>query len=137
MLNSTIDIGAFEYDWGVRWATKLGRRITIDDMPPGAELVGNRLAFAEGTVLMTWEKGAINAPYIYNVRVTGNGTLTVSVNGETASSYTAADGAQELRFTSDLAANALPFVYVPGDGDTGGAELYGFSHTVGFTISFR
>ena len=138
VLNSTIDIGAYEYDWGVPWAKALGsRRLTIDDMPSGAALVGNRLAFAEGTVLMTWEKGTTNAPYIYNVRVTGNGTLTVTVNGETAGSYTAADGAQELRFTSDLAANALQFVYVPGDGDTGGAELYGFSHTVGFTISFR
>ena len=138
VLNSTIDIGAYEYDWGVPWAKALGsRRLTIDDMPSGAALVGNRLAFAEGTVLMTWEKGTTNAPYIYNVRVTGNGTLTVTVNGETAGSYTAADGAQELRFTSDLAANALQFVYVSGDGDTGGAELYGFSHTSGFTISFR
>ena len=138
ILNSTIDIGAFEYDWGVPWAKALGsRRLTIDDMPSGAALVGNRLAIAEGAVLMTWEKGTTNAPYIYNVRVTGSGTLTVTVNGEVVGMYTAANGAQELRFTSDLVANALQFVYVSGDGDTGGAELYGFSHTCGLTILLR
>ena len=138
ILNSTIDIGAFEYDWGVPWAKALGsRRLTIDDMPSGAALVGNRLAIAEGAVLMTWEKGTTNAPYIYNVRVTGSGTLTVTVNGEVVGMYTAANGAQELRFTSDLVANALQFVYVSGDGDTGGAELYGFSHTSGLIILLR
>ena len=137
VLNSTIDIGAYEYDWGVPWAKTLGRRITITDMPSNAALSGERLTFADGTVSMTWEKGQINAPYIYNVRVTGSGTLTVTVNGEVVGMYTAANGAQELRFTSDLVANALQFVYVSGDGDTGGAELYGFSHTSGLTILLR
>lgn len=138
VLNSTIDIGAFEYDWGVPWAKALGsRRLTIDDMPSNAALSGERLTFADGTVSMTWEKGQINAPYIYNVRVTGSGTLTVTVNGEVVGMYTAANGAQEFRFTSDLVANALQFVYVSGDGDTGGAELYGFSHTSGLTILLR
>ena len=137
ILNSTIDIGAYEYDWGVPWAKTLGRRITITDMPSNAALSGERLTFADGTVSMTWEKGQINAPYIYNVRVTGSGTLTVTVNGEVVGMYTAANGAQELRFTSDLVANALQFVYVSGDGDMGGAELYGFSHTSGLTILLR
>jgi hypothetical protein len=137
VLNSTIDIGAYEYDWGVPWAKTLGRRITITDMPSNAALSGERLTFADGTVSMTWEKGQINAPYIYNVRVTGSGTLTVTVNGEVVGMYTAANGAQELRFTSDLVVNALQFVYVSGDGDTGGAELYGFSHTSGLTILLR
>ena len=137
VLNSTIDIGAFEYDWGVPWAKTLGnRRLTIDDMPSDAALAGNRLTFADGTVSMTWEKGRSNAPYIYNVRVIGNGTLTVTVNGEAVGSYTSADGARELRFASALAANALQFAYVPGDGDTGGAELYGFNHS-NWYISFR
>lgn len=137
VLNSTIDIGAYEYDWGVPWAKTLGRRITITDMPSNAALSGERLTFADGTVSMTWEKGQINAPYIYNVRVTGSGTLTVTVNGEVVGMYTAANGAQELRFTSDLVANALQFVYVSGDGDTGGAELYGFSHISGLIILLR
>lgn len=137
VLKSAVDIGAYEYDWGVPWAKTLGRRITITDMPSNAALSGERLTFADGTVSMTWEKGQINAPYIYNVRVTGSGTLTVTVNGEVVGMYTAANGAQELRFTSDLVANALQFVYVSGDGDTGGAELYGFSHTSGLIILLR
>ena len=138
VLNSTIDIGAFEYDWGVPWAKALGgKKLAIDDMPGDAALVGDRLTFADGTISMTWEKGRINAPYIYNVRVTGNGTLTVTVNGETVGTYTAADGAKELRFTSELASNAIQFAYAPGDGDVGGAELYGFNHSGGLVISFR
>ena len=137
VLNSVIDIGAFEYDWGTSWAKNLGRRITIDDMPSDAVLVGNRLTFADGAVSMTWERGRINAPYIYNVRVTGNGTLTVMVNGDTVGTYTSLDGAKELRFESALAANTLQFAYAPGAGDVGGAELFGFLHSDGFIISFH
>ena len=137
VLNSTIDIGAFEYDWGVPWAKALGKCVTIDDMPSDAGLVDGRLAFSEGAVLMTWEKGASNAPYTCNVCVTGNGTLTVMVNGETVGSYTQADGAMELRFRSELDANQLRFDYVPGANDDGGAELYGFSHTRGLAIVIR
>ena len=137
VLNSAVDIGAYEYDWGVPWAKTLGRRITITDMPSNAALSGERLTFADGTVSMTWEKGQINAPYIYNVRVTGSGTLTVTVNGEVVGMYTAANGAQELRFVSDLAANVLGFEYAAVENDVGGVELYGFLHVNGTVISFR
>ena len=135
VLNSVIDIGAFEYDWGAPWAKKLGRRITIDDMPSDAALVGDRLSFSNGEILMTWERGAPNVPYVYNVRVTGNGMLTVTVNGEVVGTYTSANGAQELRFISELEANVLQFAYAPGAGDTGGAELFGFLHSNGLIIS--
>ena len=135
VLNGRIDIGAFEYDWGVPWSNKLGRRITIDDMPSDAALVGDRLSFSNGEILMTWEKGTSDVPYIYNVRVTGNGALTVTVNGEVVGTYTSTDGAQVLRFDSELAANALRFAYAPGAGDTGGAELFGFRHSNGLIIS--
>lgn len=138
VLNSAIDIGSFEYDWGVSWAKTLGgKKLVIDDMPSDAALAGDRLTFADGTVSMTWEKGSSNAPYSYNIRVTGNGTLTVMVNGETVGTYTSATGAQELRFISEFEANALQFTYAPGDGDTGGAELFGFLHTNGFVISLH
>ena len=86
---------------------------------------------------MTWEKGSSHAPYSYNIRVTGNGTLTVTMNGETVGAYTSADGAQELRFISERLMNELQFAYTPGAGDTGGAELYGFLHANGFSISIR
>ena len=138
VLNGTIDVGAYEFNWGIPWGRAIGsKRLVIDDMPSGAAPSGGKLVFADGTVSMTWEKGQINAPYIYSVRVTGNGTLTVTVNGTVIGAYAATDGAKDLRFTSDLASNALQFTYVPGDGDTGGAELYGFTHVMGTIISFR
>ena len=34
-------------------------------------------------------------------------------------------------------ARTLQFAYEPGAGDTGGAELYGFLHANGFSISIR
>lgn len=138
ILNGTIDIGAYEYDWGVPWAKSIcEKRLVIDDMPSNATLVGERLTFTDGTVSMAWEKGRSTAPYSFNVCVTGNGTLTVTVNGAVVGAYTVADGAKELRFTSELESNVLQFAYTSGDGDTGGAELYGFSHANGLIISFR
>ena len=138
VLNNAIDIGAFEYDWGVPWAKTLcAKRLVINDMPSNATLVGDRLTFTDGTVSMTWEKGPGKAPYGFTVRVTGTGTLTVTANGAVVGAYTAAEGAKELRVTSELASNALQFAYVPGHGDVGGAELYGFSHAGGFILTFR
>jgi len=65
-----------------------------------------------------------------------DGTLVVTVNG-TTTRYTSADGAQRLRFDSDLARNALSFEYVPGTDDDGGAELDGFRRLVGLSVIVR
>ena len=86
---------------------------------------------------MAWAKGNGNAPYRFTANVTGNGTLTVTANGSVLGTYTSADGAQALRFSSTLASSALSFSYEPGDDDTGGVELSGFSNVVGTVISFR
>lgn len=138
VLNGTIDIGAYEYDWGVPWGRTIGgKKLVVYDMPSDAVLSNGKLVFSDGAVLMTWAKGQVEARYSCIVRVTGNGSLSVMVNGETVGTYTSADGAQEIRFESDLATNALEFGYTPGDGDTGGAELYGFTHSNGLVISFR
>ena len=138
VLNSTIDIGAYEYDWSVPWGRAIGgKNLVVDDMPGDATLSDGRLAFSDGTVLMRWAKGSGNMRYYFRVRVTGNGTLVVKVNGEVVGTYTSADGAREIRFESGLATNALEFAYAPGDGDTGGAELFGFVHFKGLIIYFR
>ena len=70
-------------------------------------------------------------------QVTGNGTLTVSVDGETIRTLTATDGAVALRLRTAAATTGWAFEYVPGENDTGGALLSDFSRQIGMTMNFR
>ncbi len=139
VLNSTIDIGAYEYDWGVPWGEAIGnRRLVIDDMPGDASLSGgNALVFGGSAVpvAMTWDSGNNDAAYAFTAQVTGAGTLTVTANGEPVATLTAANGSQALSFTSALDSNALLFAY---DGaETDGVTLSAFSHQAPFVMVFR
>lgn len=136
VLNSTIDIGAYEYDWGVPWGSAIGgRRLVIDDMPSDATLPGgNTLVFggqvspvtASVPVTMTWTGNGNGASYNFTATVTGAGTLTVSANGTILAAVAAADGAKALKFSSALALNSLVFAY---DGaEPNGVALSGFSN---------
>ena len=137
VLNSTVDIGAFEYDWGVPWGEALGgKHLTITDMPSDASFADGALFFSGGTVEMAWTGGG-GALYEFGREVTGSGTLEAAANGETVGTFTAADGMASARFKSKLASNVLSFTYVPGENDVGGARLYAFSHEAGLTIILR
>jgi hypothetical protein len=57
------------------------------------------------------------------VNVTGNGRLDVVSDGTVLASYTLADGAQTFVRKSVNDMDAYSFVYVPGDSDTGCAEI--------------
>ena len=68
------------------------------------------------------------------VAVTGGGTLTVTLNGETFGTYTAADGAKEFVVpTTGQAAFGFRFAF---DGE-GSADLYGFSARLGSVFTLR
>lgn len=126
--NAKVDAGCYEYDWRGDYAKALGGRIVVDEVSAEATLDGKVLRLPAGKVVVDWP--ARGTQYECNVKVTGTGTLTVTVNG-VATTYTAADGAQKLAFDSELAQNALSFVYTPGEDDTGWAELSGFRRNVG------
>ncbi len=145
ILNSTIDIGAFEYDWGKPWGNAIGgRRLAIDDMPSDAALGadGKSLVFgapaigeAGVPVAMTWTGNGNGAAYDFTATVTGAGTLVVTANGEEIATITAADGAKALKFTSELASNSLLFAY---DGaEANGVTLSGFSNQAPFVLMVR
>ena len=129
VLNSTIDIGAYEYDWGVPWGAALGgKRLVIGDMPSDAALSGGALVFggSDVPVVMSWDRGGNDAPFTFTAQVTGTGTLTATANGEVVWTLAASDGARTLSFASALALNALEFSY---DGDDASAvALSAFSH---------
>ncbi len=145
ILNSTIDIGAFEYDWGRPWGNAIGgRRLAIDDMPSDAALGadGKSLVFgapaigeAGVPVAMSWTGNGNGASYDFTATVTGAGTLVVTANGAEIATLTAADGAKALKFTSALASNSLLFAYDGPEAD--GVTLSGFSNQAPFVLMVR
>ena len=138
VLNSAIDIGACEFDWGTSWGKALGgRRLVVTDMPSDASFSNGALAFGDGVVEAVWTGGKASARYAFTAAVGGTGTLTVTVNGEVVGTVSASDGARSFMFESDLASNALSFVYEPGAGDEGGATLFGFSRSTGACIFIK
>ena len=138
-LNRAVDIGAFEYDWGVPWGEAVcGPRLRFTDIPPNATLEGGKtLVFtgADVPVEAAWAKGSGNAPFAFTAQVRGTGTLAVTANGTPLATLTAADGATPLKFASSLVANGLFFSY-DGD-DEPGVALWDFSQNSPFVLIIR
>ena len=117
--NGALDIGALEADWRGAYGLDIGRRgMTV--LSASEDVVESQ----EGTVRLppgqsiaaTWDSRN-SQPTLFELplRVTGSGTLTVTVNGETRA-YTAVDGVAVWRFTSALAASEVSAVYEGADG---------------------
>lgn len=134
VLNSTIDIGAYEYDWGVPWGEAVGgRRLRFTDMPSDAALVDGALVWTDGTVEAAWADNGSGATYKLVAAVSGSGTLAAAANGTAIGSVTPASSPATLSFSSALASNALVFDFVGG----GTASLSAFSHTAPTTLIVR
>ena len=148
VLDSAIDIGALEYDWGVPWGKVLGgKRLAIEDMPSDASLEGPALVFGSPAigeagvpVTMTWTGNNNGASYDFSALVSGTGTLTVTANGALLGTLTAADcaggtAAKAMSFPSALASNTLVFSY---DGpEARGVTLSGFLNQAPFVLVVR
>ena len=74
--------------------------------------------------------------YDEGAMVMGNGTLTVTIDGE-STDYTSADGALKLTRKTTVANTVMSFAYQPGENDVGCAILSGFERASGSTIIFR
>ncbi len=137
--NASMDAGAIEADWRGRYAKRLAPSgLAVARADPMVVDGGTFVAITNGTLAASWmPKGGKKTTYRFNVRVTGNGILSVVANDEDFASVTSADGVKELVFSNRIASNSLSFVYTPGDGDTGAAELYDFFAVSGMSISFR
>ena len=138
--NGALDIGAAEADWRESYGRALGRRVEVTRADPGVlDNGGDGVLVTNGVLVATWAKGPSdgNVRHMFNAAVTGNGTLTVLLDGEEFATLTAADGAQTLSFKSADASKNLEFAYVPGEGDAGGARLASFRHENGFRMIIR
>ena len=77
-----------------------------------------------------------NTLQTYCIEVTGNGTLTVTIDGE-STDYTSADGALKLERKTTAANTDMSFAYQPGENDAGCAILSGFERASGSVVIFR
>ena len=136
--NGAMDIGAIEADWRPRYGNALGRHLDVTRADPDVvESVGGVLV-TNGALCATWANpSGESRRYDFSATVTGNGMLTVLLDGEAFANLTAADGAQTLTFESASPSKSLSFSYAPGEGDTGGALLASFRRIDGFQIIFR
>ena len=132
--NGAMDIGCYEADWKARYSADIGRRgaFTVSAADPSAHEEAN------GEVRLTGGEiaGTINVAGCcqFPLRITGNGTLTVTVGGvETVYAGPLAS----IPFTTATTEGvAMSFAYAPGEDDTGGAfiglggRLYGSSFII-------
>ena len=123
--NGSVDAGAYEYDWREIYAKTL-HPMFCEVAEASPEVVqGEGKVLVTGTLRATyagsadWRKCSFAVP----VQVTGGGVLTVSLNGETAAEYVAADGAQTFAFKNTNAFNEVSFMYAAVENDVGAAEI--------------
>lgn len=138
--NGAIDIGAVEADWRGRYGRDLGRGVGVTRADPGViDNGGSGVLVTNGVLAATWANpsGGRDVRHTFNATVTGNGTLTVLLDGEVFATLTSAAGAQTLAFSSAAAERNLEFSYVPGEGDVGGALLTSFKRENGFCLIYR
>ena len=115
--NAQMDIGACEADWKPVYARNLGgRRLKTVSAPADAQSEAaphSPLHLPSGTAAFRLDAtGVENADVEIDFTVTGGGTLTLVLGGETYGTYTA--GAQSLRIPLTAAVTELSFTYEPG-----------------------
>ncbi|MCQ2391065.1 MAG: hypothetical protein MJ240_06560 [Kiritimatiellae bacterium] len=131
-----MDIGCFEADWRARYADDLGgRHLTVSEASPAvAETEARSVAMVDGTSL-TLEMAnpkARNTLQKVQFRVSGAGSLSLAVGGETLT-YTAAAEVQTYAFRSREAMRELKFAFA-GEGC---AELLLGHMDVGMVLNIR
>ncbi len=137
--NGSLDPGALEADWLPQYAKTLGgarTKIVVDEA--GSRVVDDgsgKITIPDGESLaLTWGDATMRGVRKATVRVTGAGTLTVTVGGEPYASLTAADGEQTFSFLSkNLSAYDFGFAFA-GEGS---ATLSGFDFVGGTMITIR
>jgi len=139
--NAALDVGALEADWRPVYARDIAkRRLTVfsaseevvDDGSGTVKLKG------ESSVVAEWANPSGNTlEYVVTMRVTGNGTLTVKLNGERIKEITAATVDPTVTFKNAFASNGLVIDYTPGENDTGFAEILSAKANNGFVLIFR
>ena len=142
VLNAALDIGAVEYDWRADYAAAISAnaRSSVSAASPAVQLTTDGVAIPDGTLVFnrTNRMEGRNSLGKFVFEVTGNGTLTLTVDGVEVGSWTQADGEVSRQFGYLTAAqNDFAFTYEPGAGDTGAAYVKSFASCNGMAILVR
>jgi hypothetical protein len=142
VMNGKLDAGALEADWRDVYADSIsgGSRafsvVSASQNVVGA--VGSPVKLHPGErIEAAWKKqGNRLATYTTTFRVTGNGTLTVTVDGKDYA-YTSDDGDATLKILSKASLLDIAFAYVGGENDTGFAEILSFERDIGLWMVIK
>ena len=139
VMNGARDLGALEADWRPKYAEDLDGRCTVSAVSPEIrENAEGHVYLPSGTLEGSFDAMSKASRRQLGVRVTGNGTLTVTVAGEVVGEFTANGGdVQNSTLKLSAAGDAFTFAYVPGKNDMGGAEIVECSRLVGSAIVIR
>ena len=135
--NGRVDIGALESDpkpWYGKLLDGKGRNITVTAADNMVTNVANGVTLQDGmSVALTWTVPADGVVHTGHVRVTGGGTLTVTLDGEPFATYAEGDGAAEFRFVPTGRGASMEFSFA-GEGS---ADVFDFSAPTGLAIFFK
>ena len=113
VMNGTIDIGAFEYDWRPDYSKALAKKgLTVTDVSASGvveTLADRKVTLTDGGALAATLAGEVGMDYILSAAVTGSGALTVTQNGAVVGKITAAT--RSLTFAGMSALDQLEFAY--------------------------
>lgn len=136
--NGVIDIGAIECDWREVYAKDIKNCLFVVEVAsPGVIESDHHTVTLNGESSLSTIWTQRPGRKCVTVRVTGNGTFAVSLNGEVAQEFTYANEDQFFTFSNQLAENRLVFTYMPGENDHGNAEIVEAKPMVGTTLYFR
>lgn len=139
VMNGVRDLGALEADWRPRYAEDLGGHCIVTTVSPDVrENAEGHIYLPSGTLEGTFAATSKATRRNLGVLVTGTGKLTVTVAGEVVGEFTENGGdVQNSTLKLSTAGDAFAFAYVPGNNDTGGAEIVECMRLVGTTLTIR
>jgi len=113
-----LDIGAVETDWKAKYAQDLRKRdVAVTAASPAVEeTIAETVALIDGTSLeLTWGNGMSSASKRVRFKVSGGGTLSLSVDEAEAQAFVATGLVQEYVFAPSADPSTLVFSF-EGDG---------------------
>ena len=121
--NAAMDIGCYEADWKARYSTDIGKRRCLDVTAAPAfahEDTNGEVFLPDGAISGTLHATA-DFDYRFPVRLTGNGTLTVTIDGVSADYVGPRDPFTVGGSWTADGDRSVTFDYQPGENDAGGA----------------
>lgn len=120
VMNGTIDIGCYEFDWRGEYAKSMGKSgVTVVEVTPGVVLTDGHAVMSDGDAL------ALDCPAgkvgVAKLVLTGTGTVKVYLNGALIGTLTESG---EQKVVSELDVDRLTFAY-EGTGSAYVAKLSG------------